>query len=135
MGKPDAPSQPTTLQVASDPTEAQLVQASVKSPLLRSRGLTMYYHDSIHGVPQALVQDIARTHCLAEMIIIMTVRQASHRTEKLHEQAFDVDVNGQATDPNSLKSEKWIQQGAHLQKEVGQVGLTASNQDWKGRPR
>ncbi len=45
-------------------------------PLLRSRGLSIYYHDSIHGIPQAIVQDIARTACLAETVIIMTVRQA-----------------------------------------------------------
>lgn len=83
MGEPDAKPQVNTAEGASDPPEAQLVQASVRAPLLRSRGLTLYYHDSIHGIPQALVQDIARTHCLAEMLIILTVRQVSHHIDEL----------------------------------------------------
>lgn len=75
MDQSDVASQTKASEEASDPADAQLVQAPVKTPLLRSRGLTMYYHDSIHGIPQALVQDTARTHCLAETIVILTVRQ------------------------------------------------------------
>lgn len=75
---------PTSPDVAFSAAGSEIVPALIGPPLLRHRGLSIYYHDNIHGIPQAFVEDVACTSCLAETVVIMTVRQVHQKLPPTH---------------------------------------------------